>query len=133
MELVSGKMPTYELFGAEMDMVRWVEMYMAYGFAHKELIDPPWFCDDKRMFVTRKDGSIAIEFCFKKKTLTLSKTVVSQNHLRNCQQKEIQTLSKMVFYGDCLRKGCFHFPKKITNSKTVLGLNRLRNSKTVFL
>ena len=40
MELVSGKMPTYELFGAEMDMVRWVEMHMdMHGSGREELID----------------------------------------------------------------------------------------------
>nr|KYP34130.1 LRR receptor-like serine/threonine-protein kinase GSO1 [Cajanus cajan] len=41
MELVSGKMPTNEIFGAEMDMVRWVEMYInMHGSAREELVDP---------------------------------------------------------------------------------------------
>lgn len=42
MELVSGKMPTNDIFGAEMDMVRWVEMHinMHGGSAREELIDP---------------------------------------------------------------------------------------------
>ena len=41
MELVSGKMPTNDFFGAEMDMVRWVEMHMdIHGSAREELIDP---------------------------------------------------------------------------------------------
>jgi len=39
MELVSGKMPTDEIFGDEMNMVRWVEMHV-HGFAGEELIDP---------------------------------------------------------------------------------------------
>ena len=41
MELVSAKMPTDETFGAEMDMVRWVEMHIGMqGTAREELIDP---------------------------------------------------------------------------------------------
>jgi len=41
MELVSGKMPTNEIFGAEMNMVRWVEMNVDMrGFTSEELIDP---------------------------------------------------------------------------------------------
>lgn len=38
MELVSGKMPTNEIFGDEMNMVKWVEMHVdKHG---EELIDP---------------------------------------------------------------------------------------------
>ena len=39
-ELVSGKMPTDEIFGADMDMVRWVESHIEMGgFKRMELID----------------------------------------------------------------------------------------------
>lgn len=41
MELVSGKMPTDEAFGVEMDMVRWVETHMEMqGSGREDLIDP---------------------------------------------------------------------------------------------
>lgn len=41
-ELVSGRMPTDERFGADMDMVRWVEtrMEMQGSAATEELVDP---------------------------------------------------------------------------------------------
>lgn len=41
MELVSGKMPTDESFGLDVDMVRWVETQIEMqGSAREELIDP---------------------------------------------------------------------------------------------
>ncbi|MED6217610.1 LRR receptor-like serine/threonine-protein kinase gso1 [Stylosanthes scabra] len=41
MELVSGKTPTDETFGADMDMVRWVEMHLdMHDAAREEVIDP---------------------------------------------------------------------------------------------
>lgn len=43
MELVSGKMPTDDAFGAEMDMVRWVEVHFDMqedSGGREELIDP---------------------------------------------------------------------------------------------
>lgn len=40
MELVSGKLPTSDTFGAEMDMVRWVEMHInMHGSASEKLVD----------------------------------------------------------------------------------------------
>lgn len=41
MELVSGKMPTSDFFGADMDMVRWVEMHIdMHRSTCEKLIDP---------------------------------------------------------------------------------------------
>jgi len=41
MEIVTGKMPTDSVFGAEMDMVRWVETHLEVaGSARDKLIDP---------------------------------------------------------------------------------------------
>jgi serine/threonine protein kinase len=41
MELVSGKMPTSDFFGADMDMVRWMEMHIdMHGSTREKLIDP---------------------------------------------------------------------------------------------
>lgn len=41
MELVSGKMPTDEAFGADIDMVRWVESHMeTQGSGREVLVDP---------------------------------------------------------------------------------------------
>lgn len=41
MELVSGKMPTSDFFGEDMDMVRWVEMNIdMHGSTCEKLIDP---------------------------------------------------------------------------------------------
>ncbi|KAL0834435.1 hypothetical protein Bca101_086324 [Brassica carinata] len=41
MEIVSGKMPTESVFGAEMTMVRWVETHLEItGSAREKLIDP---------------------------------------------------------------------------------------------
>lgn len=41
MELVTGRMPTDERFGVDVDMVRWVETRMeTQGSASEELVDP---------------------------------------------------------------------------------------------
>lgn len=51
-ELVSGKMPTDEIFGAEMDIVRWVESHLEMGGSKKmELIEStmkPMIPDEER-------------------------------------------------------------------------------------